>query len=188
MIFITNILLQTFGLKIIEIIIPSSLLVKIFLSISKEICVPAQEFFIKKANWEIKVLVTLRPESANYLVMTIIPNTEMRILLSWETWVRQSPLRWVSIFVDHNKLMKLIWICSHQPGIKELMMEEGMRHNQARCQTMKEFWKMDKVCNLCRQKIIIETGCAVLLILVANLNKIFQETKLKFFHHLLRVK
>ena len=37
---------------------------------------------------------------------------------------------------------------------------------------------MDKVCNLCRQKIIIETGCAVLLILVANLNKIFQETKL----------
>ncbi len=47
---------------------------------------------------------------------------------------------------------------------------------------------MAKACSLCRQEITIKSGHEVLLILVVNHCRIFKETKLKFFHHLQRVK
>ena len=47
---------------------------------------------------------------------------------------------------------------------------------------------MAKACSICRQEITIKSGQGVLLILVVNHCRIFKEIKLKFFHHLQRVK
>ena len=152
--------------------------------ISKAICVPMLAFFIKKVSWGIRGKVRLEKESFRGLTIIVSMGGWIRLLLG--IWERLNLRRWV--VEDRRGFVKIIWILNRWRGCRLVMMEEGLGRNRARWQTMRLFWRMDKVCSLRRRRITIETGCAVRLILLPRWGKICQGIRFKFYRQLLRVR